>query len=379
MRAEGLGREFAHRGHEVWLAGPGRTPGARSGAAAQASLRWLGAPGSTRGLLLPAGFSPTVVLATLASLRTVRPHIVHSFGHRPAAFIPAWYLQNRRHATHVADWADWWGAGGIASERGWLGRATVGAVDGVLERWSRQSADGLTVATTHLATLARGWGIPAERLQTLAGGARVDAIQPIPMKEARLRHGVDAEHRILVHAGQSAFDLDFLMDCFAEVLQGEPRARLLVIGGSPGKVARHARWRGLSAQVILRERLPIEQLGALLACGDVMLLPFPRLGLNLGRFPNRLGDYLSTGRPVVTNATGDVGRLITEHGIGLAAEPDPHSTAQAALQLLSDSALADQLGRRGRAYAEQHLAWPVVANEVMAFYERLRQRVEYPR
>jgi glycosyltransferase involved in cell wall biosynthesis len=130
-------------------------------------------------------------------------------------------------------------------------------------------------------------------------------------------------------------------------------------------------------RVLVYERVPIASLGELLACGDVMLLPFPNLGLNLGRFPNRLGDYLAAGRPVVTNTTGDVGRLVVENGIGLAADPDPQSTSRAVLQVLSDPDLASQLGARGREFAERKMAWPILASEVMAFYGQLLQRVEY--
>jgi glycosyltransferase involved in cell wall biosynthesis len=132
-------------------------------------------------------------------------------------------------------------------------------------------------------------------------------------------------------------------------------------------------------RVLVWRRVPTASLGELLACGEVMLLPFPNLGLNLGRFPNRLGDYLSAGRPVVTNTTGDVGRLIEENAIGLAVEPTSQATAQAALRVLSDPVLAAELGNRGREFAEQRMAWSILASEVLAFYARLPQRVEYPR
>jgi len=71
-----------------------------------------------------------------------------------------------------------------------------------------------------------------------------------------------------------------------------------------------------------------------------------------------------------------VGRLIEANAIGLAAEATPQATAQAVLRVLSDPALAADLGGRGRRFAEQRMAWPIVAGEVLAFYERLPRGVE---
>jgi len=375
-RAESLGKEFDRLGHEVWLAGPPGRPGIVPGRDGGMGIRWLFPPGLGRRLLLPTAYSPWTLFGMLGKVREIHPQIVHSFGHRPAASIPARFLQRRQHIRHVADWSDWWGAGGIAAERSWLGRRTVGALDDALERWSRVAADGLSVATHHLAAMARGWGISDERILLLPGGARVDEIRPLPQETARRKHGLDLGDRILVHAGQSAFDLPFMMDCFAEVARQEPRAKLMVIGDNRGLSLRAGRQRGVQDRVIPFRHVPYGQLGELLACGDVMLLPFADLGLNLGRFPNRLGDYFAAGRPVVTNSTGDVGRLIEENAIGLAAEATPQATAQAVLRVLSDPALAADLGGRGRRFAEQRMAWPIVAGEVLAFYERLPRGVE---
>jgi len=375
-RAESLGMEFERLGHEVWLAGPpGRTDFAPGGDG-PSGIRWLCPPGSGRRFLFPAAFTPWTLLGILGKVWDLHPQIVHSFGHRPAASIPARFLQARRRARHVADWSDWWGGGGIAAERSWLGRMTTGAMDGALERWSRQKADGITVATSHLAAMARGWGVRSERIMSLPGGARVDEIRPLPQEAMRRKYGMDLQDRILVHAGQSAFDLPFTIDCFAEVARHEPRAKLMVIGDNRGISLLAARERGIQGRVMPFKHVPYSQLGELLACGDVMLLPFANRGLNLGRFPNRLGDYFAAGRPVVTNSTGDVGRLIEENSLGLAVEATPQATAQAALRVLSDPSLAAELGRRGREFVEQRMAWPIVAREVIAFYERLPRGVE---
>jgi glycosyltransferase involved in cell wall biosynthesis len=117
--------------------------------------------------------------------------------------------------------------------------------------------------------------------------------------------------------------------------------------------------------------VPHEQLGEVLACADVMLLPFPLSGMNLGRFPARAGDYMAAGRPVVTNPTGDLGDFVRSERAGLVVGDDPRTMAQAVLRLLEDPALARELGDNGRRAAERELAWPSVAEKVLGFYGQL--------
>jgi glycosyltransferase involved in cell wall biosynthesis len=105
-----------------------------------------------------------------------------------------------------------------------------------------------------------------------------------------------------------------------------------------------------------------------------MLLPFPDRGLNQARFPNRLGDYLAAGRPVVTNPTGEAERLVRQSGAGLLADPTAEAMARAVLKLFDDRDLAIHLGRRGRQYAEQVLAWPILAGQMLQFLGTLAAR-----
>lgn len=76
-------------------------------------------------------------------------------------------------------------------------------------------------------------------------------------------------------------------------------------------------------------------------------------------------------RPVLVNAKCDVllGQCLRSHG-GLYYE-DAAEFCGALDLLLSQPALADTLGRNGRAYCEERYAWPVVEAQYMDMFERL--------
>ncbi len=53
--------------------------------------------------------------------------------------------------------------------------------------------------------------------------------------------------------------------------------------------------------VTYRELLP-----KYLAAADVFLMPYSNKISNVGRWPNKVGDYMCVGRPTVSNPVGEV-------------------------------------------------------------------------
>jgi glycosyltransferase involved in cell wall biosynthesis len=76
------------------------------------------------------------------------------------------------------------------------------------------------------------------------------------------------------------------------------------------------------------------------------------------RLPNKLGEFLMSGRPVVTCSIGDVGEYLTDGENAVFYQPgDVVNCAQAIATLLSDPVKARAIGLAGRAFAEQTLSY----------------------
>jgi len=106
-----------------------------------------------------------------------------------------------------------------------------------------------------------------------------------------------------------------------------------------------------------------------LTCADLFLLPFADKVYNRGRWPCKIGDYLASGRPVVSNPVGEVRELMQKHEVGVLTEFEPQAFAAGILQVLSNPKEASRMGAVSREVAETDLAWDGMIDELEKAYE----------
>jgi glycosyltransferase involved in cell wall biosynthesis len=117
--------------------------------------------------------------------------------------------------------------------------------------------------------------------------------------------------------------------------------------------------------------VPYEELPWYLGCADIFLLPMADKPYNVGRWPNKMGEYMSLGRPTVANPVGDIKNLFQEHQVGITASWDPVDFAEKVMVLLKDSAMASRLGENARKAAETEYDWSILAVKLENFYEKI--------
>ena len=368
-RAHSLGRHLVARGHEVTLL-------------AGASVRARASRRNVNGVEVVEPFDPLPPRAResglspfdLASrfrsfLRHDQFDLIHCFDHRPTVSFPGLLFSRKKRTPCIFDWADLWGFDGIASQRPILSRALLGSVDQFLEERVRHRADALTVINTKLRERAQArFNVP---IHLLPVGANADLIQPLPKKEMRRQLGLPENASIAMLAGLSPYDIEYLAKSFIELVRRHPGAILVMAGARFPVLENIVDQAGFSSQLVRLGMLDREALSKAMACADVLLLPYTNRPVNLYRYPNKMGDYLSAGRPIVTNATGDLGRLVAEERAGLVAADTPEAFALAAKKLFDDAPLADELGRRGRLLAETKLDWRFLARDLETFYGQI--------
>jgi glycosyltransferase involved in cell wall biosynthesis len=366
-RAHSLGRHLVARGHEVTLLA-GASVRARRQRRNLNGVEVIEAFDPLPSRARESGLSPFDLVSRMRYLRGDRYDLVHCFDHRPTVSLPALLFARSRRIPCIFDWADLWGFEGIASQRRLLARAFLGSVDQFLEDRVRHRADALTVINTKLRDRARQrFHVP---IHLLPVGANSDLIQPLPKREMRRRFGLPENAAIALHAGLSPYDAAYLAKSFVELVRLHPGAMLVIAGRRFPILDRIIAEAGFSSRLCRLGMLDREALAAAMACADVLLLPYTNRAVNLYRYPNKLGDYLSAGRPIVTNETGDLGRLVADERVGLAVPDTPEAFALAVKKLFDDTALADELGRRGRALAETKLDWRFLARDLETFYSQ---------
>jgi glycosyltransferase involved in cell wall biosynthesis len=370
-RAHSLGRHLVAFGHNVTLFAGASVRG-RAQNRSLNGVRVIESFDPLNDRARESGLSPFDLVSRFRHLRTNHCDLIHCFDHRPTVSLPALLTARRLGIPCVIDWADLWGFDGIAGERRWLSRFSLGAADEFLEERVRDRADALTVINTKLRERAeRRFNVP---ILLLPVGANSDLIRPLPQQEMRREFGLPENVPIALHAGLSPYDAEYLACSFLELVRYCPRAMLVIVGRRFPILDRIIAEAGFAAQLVRLGLLDRETMARAMACADVLLLPYTNRSVNLFRYPNKLGDYLSAGRPIVTNRTGDLGRLVADERVGLVVEDTPQAFAQAVMQFFENGDLARATGQRGRALAETKLDWRFLARDLESFYKILTPR-----
>ncbi len=377
-RARALARALAGRGHQVTLLASASRRRLASHSTDAGGALLVEAPGWLGARVCNGGLCPVDVASRVRLAATARPQLVHAFGHRPAVLLPALAMA-RRGVPWVMDWADLWGPGGLAEERGATARLLLGGADGYAERWACRRAAAVTVVSAELERRAASLRGGTCGLLRLPAGADVEAIRPRDRDAARRACGLDPAARIALYLGPSRLDDELLGRTLVELARSDASACLLAVGAALPETRRLAARHGLAGRLLERGPVAPERLGELLACADVLLLPAGDRGANRARFPSKLGDYLAAGRAIAANPIGDASRLLEQEGAGVVVEAAPQAYATAIAALLADPRRSSALGAAARHVAERQLAWGLLAADLESLYRDVAARAGRPR
>jgi glycosyltransferase involved in cell wall biosynthesis len=171
--------------------------------------------------------------------------------------------------------------------------------------------------------------------------------------------------------------VDLLLRAADVLVHGQKRDSVLVrlIGDGPDLV----RLRGLAEALSLTGHTEFlgfvsgqDMVDALAAC-DVCVVPDPSNPYNDRCTMNKVLEYMALAKPTAMFDLPE-GRCSAGDAAVYAAGSDPSMLADAISQLLDDSGLARELGRKGRERMEGSLAWAYQAKRLTRAYARLARR-----
>jgi len=335
------------------------------------SPRWL-PPGRHDG-----GYAPLDIVSRFGPVLGSHWDVVHAFGHRPNVTVP-WFVSKLFQKAHfAADWCDWWTRGGIVTGRRRF--RILDLFEARLEEGSKRAAKLVTVISETLRERALTIGVPEERIVLLPSGADIEGIQDEYRLSCRDEWGLTAELDYIGFLGHAVWDLRMLFEAFSIVRRQHPRARLLLAGTDKDATIDALREEfALGATLITLGELPAERLSKALGAADIQALPMADTIANRARWPNKLGDYLASGRPVVVSDVGEAGKFVRRQKVGEAVEPTAKGLAEGLVRLLKDRERAREAGRRARMVAEKDLSWGRSAAILDEAYRRMGERGQTP-
>ncbi len=260
--------------------------------------------------------------------------------------------------------------------------------------WDREDGFLLTGSDALLTTNTHAEAAIADRLPWLISRLRrvplvanVDIVPVSPeaaRDEARSRYGWPLDAEVISYFGflHPVKGIETLLEAHRRVLQSQPRARLLLIGGVESlALGDEATWYwnklhalikklGLDGTVAMTGYVPEEDASLLLSGTDIGVLPFNE-GVTLKS--GTLLTMLTHGLPVVATRPDPLEPdLVDGRIVRLVERRDAAGLASTFSELLADARQRKRLGEAGRVYTRD-LSWPAIAQRHQEVYEAVMQ------
>lgn len=301
--------------------------------------------------------------------------IVENFDHRPAVLFPALVSKYLKKIPLVSEWTDLHGTGGSLNNRPRKVRTLIRPYEDFTEQKSKKLAEILIVISKGLKKIAVKLGISSDKILYIPGGADIDNIIDTPKKEARHKFGLPVNKRILAYTAGTHYDIKLFLDSINEIQKARKDVFLITTGAILDERIKNRLYD--TNRIIEFGQLSYKKYTELLPAADVFVFPFTNKKINQGRWPNKIGDYMATGRPTVTNRTGDMVELFENHKIGILASDNYRDFAEKALYLLDQESLCKELGKNARVAAEKHYDWSLLTKKLENCYKKVLENHFY--
>jgi colanic acid biosynthesis glycosyl transferase WcaI len=262
--------------------------------------------------------------------------------------LSAWFLGIVKGAPFILDVRDYWPHAAV--KLGQLKNRLFIRLAERLEGFLYRRAARIIAVTPGMLRLMLERGIPEHRIALITNGADLDRFSPAPTARDDESGGWTVLYtgtHGLVHG------MGVILDA-AEILKEDGRVTFVLVGDGAAKddLMADSERRGLPNVRFLASQQP-ERLAETIRGADVCLATTTTGEFSAGTIPVKIFDYMACGKPVVGAVGGDAKAVIESSRAGVVVEPgDATGLAAALLDLLTDRARRETLGRCGRAYVE---------------------------
>jgi len=237
--------------------------------------------------------------------------------------------------------------------------------------WTARRLDGVLVPSRATRDdVVRTFEVEPTDVHVIVEGASEFPGAPPGKAAAKERFGLRGKAVIgFLGALQPRKNAAFLLEAFARVAAGHPRAHLLLVGEGPERQALEERARRLEVaeSVTFTGRLFERDKAAALAAMDLFAFPSLNEGFGLA-----VVEAMRAGVPPVVSDRGSLPEVGDDGRTGrVVPVDDPAAWAQAMEEWLSDAGLRKRIGKAARRHAVKHFTWEACAAQSEAVFRRV--------
>lgn len=301
-----------------------------------------------------------------------RPDILYAYHPPLTVGITASILRLFRRVPVVYDIQDMWPD--TLRATGMVNNEKVLRVVASVCQWVYRRVDHLVVLSPGFKRLLVERGVPERKVEVIYNWCEEDALKKTA--EYCPPSFPDANRFRIVFAGNmgKAQALGAVIDAACLLAQSRPDICFVFVGSG-------IELENLKRDVVDREldnvvfipRVPMNEVGAILAAADALLVHLKDDPLFAITIPSKTQAYLAVGRPVLMAVPGDAAALVENAACGVSAEAEsPQSLAAAAVKL-ADMSIEQraEMGARSRDYYWKHLSLAVGVRQFAKCFQKL--------
>lgn len=170
-----------------------------------------------------------------------------------------------------------------------------------------------------------------------------------------------------------AQEMDAVLEAARLQKRQNPSVRLLLLGGGVEipRLKKMAQELGID-NVTFLPRVPMSEVGAILARADALLVHLKDDPLFRITVPAKTQAYMAAGKPILMAVAGDATQLVVDSGAGVCAQPSNARSIADAIQQLVLMAPEDLrlMGERGREFYMKNMSLDVGARKFLSIFQR---------
>jgi glycogen(starch) synthase len=237
-----------------------------------------------------------------------------------------------------------------------------------MEKYSIRHADALTAPSHDMAvTIARECGVAVDRIAEIPNALDVDLFAP---GDAGAKADRSAQEVTILHVGRLARvkGVEVLARAIPIVVAQVPEARFVFAGegSAQPRLTDFLRQQGVLDRVTFLGGVDQATLAAWYRKSAIAVVP----SLNYESFSYTCAQAMAAGLPVVASRMGGMPETIEDCGL-LAPPADHLALADALIRLAQDADLRRELGRLALQRARSYFDAAVVAEQMLAVYQRV--------
>ncbi len=297
------------------------------------------------------------------------------WGTSPPIFqgITAWALARLKRIPFLFEVRDLWPA--FAISVGVLKNGFLIRLSEWLERFLYRAADRIMVNSPGYITHVQNKG--ASQVELVPNGVDVGMFDPGGRGESfRQSHNLNNKF-VILYAGAHGMsnDLTVVLDA-AEILRADKNIQIVLLGDGKEKANLRAQAEKMALEnVSFIASVPKSEMANALSASDACIAILKPIEWYKATYPNKVFDYMAAGRPIVLAIDGVIREVVDAAECGIFAEPgNALALANAMRELAKNPDQSQEMGKKGREYAEKHFDRVKTAEQLVEILEKMVRR-----